>query len=126
MQKQNFKKTILIDLDGVLNTYQGSFDPDFIPPIKNGAHQLLQELALNYELKIFTTRNRLLTSKWLIKNNLDQLVQDVTNIKEPCWLYIDDRCINFGGNYTDLLKRINNFQVWYKPNPNTQHAVSKN
>lgn len=32
-----FKKTILIDLDGVLNTYMGKFDKNLIPPIKEGA-----------------------------------------------------------------------------------------
>ena len=38
-------KTILIDLDGVLNEYVGSFDKDFIPPIKHGAKVFLSALA---------------------------------------------------------------------------------
>ena len=29
-----FKKTILFDLDGVLNTYDGKYDENFIPNIK--------------------------------------------------------------------------------------------
>ena len=33
----NFKKTILFDLDGVLNTYDGKYDKNYIPPIKDGA-----------------------------------------------------------------------------------------
>ena len=41
----NFKKTILIDLDGVLNTYSGKYDEDYIPPIANGAYQFIKELA---------------------------------------------------------------------------------
>ena len=32
-----FKKTILFDLDGVLNTYDGKYDKNNIPPIKDGA-----------------------------------------------------------------------------------------
>ena len=39
------KKTILIDLDGVLNTYTGNFDKDFIPPIKEGAFDFLKNLS---------------------------------------------------------------------------------
>ena len=31
------KKTVLIDLDGVLNTYCGNFEDDFVPDIKDGA-----------------------------------------------------------------------------------------
>lgn len=36
-----FKKTILIDLDGVLNTYTGNFDENVIPPIKKGALEFI-------------------------------------------------------------------------------------
>ena len=35
------KKTILIDLDGVLNEYVGNFDKEFIPTIKQGAKEFL-------------------------------------------------------------------------------------
>ena len=42
-----FKKTILIDLDGVLNTYTGPFDPNFIPPIKDGAREFLENLSMS-------------------------------------------------------------------------------
>lgn len=34
-----FKKTILFDLDGVLNIYDGKYDKDYIPPIKDGAYK---------------------------------------------------------------------------------------
>ena len=37
------KKTILIDLDGVLNDYVGNYDKDFIPPIKFGAKEFLRD-----------------------------------------------------------------------------------
>ena len=36
----NCKRVILIDLDGVLNEYDGSFNNDFIPPIKVGAKDI--------------------------------------------------------------------------------------
>ncbi len=54
------KKMILIDLDGVLNTYTGNFDKDVIPNIKEGAFEFLENLSKTYEVKLFTTRNRLL------------------------------------------------------------------
>ena len=109
-----FKKTILFDLDGVLNTYDGNYDKDCIPPIKDGAYNLIKELSKDYKIVIFTTRNLLIASKWAVANGLDEYVENVTNIKEPAYLIIDDRCINFDGDYKKLKERIKNFEVWYK------------
>lgn len=109
-----YKKLILIDLDGVLNNYIGNYEKDFIPEIKNGAYSFLKELSQTYEIKIFTTRNRLLTAKWLIQNNIDCFVTDITNIKEPAFLYIDDRCVNFEGNFVNLQEKINTFKTYWK------------
>ena len=111
---KEFKKTILVDLDGVLNTYTGNFNENLIPPIKEGAFEFIRDLSVKYKVKIFTTRNRLLVSEWIINNGLKDYVEDVTNIKEPSYLLIDDRCINFNGNYEDVQKQIENFKVWYK------------
>jgi len=110
------KKTILIDLDGVLNRYSGNFDKSFIPPIKDGALNFIKNLSLNYEIKLFTTRNKLLAAKWVIKNELDNFIEDITNIKEPAWIYVDDRCINFDGNFENLTDKINSFEPWHKAN----------
>ncbi|MBR1617819.1 hypothetical protein IJ670_06675 [bacterium] len=104
-----FKKTILFDLDGVLNTYDGKYDKNYIPPITNDAYKLIQELSKDYKIIIFTVRNSLLASKWVIESGLDEYVENVTNIKEPAYLIIDDRCINFKGNYKDLKDKIQNF-----------------
>ena len=109
-----YRKTILIDLDGVLNEYTGGFDKDYIPPIKDGAKEFLENLSENFDIKIFTTRNKILATKWLINNSIDQFVADITNVKDLAWLYIDDRCINFDGNFENLSNNINNFRPWYR------------
>lgn len=114
MKDLTFKKTILIDLDGVLNEYKGNFDKTSIPPIAKGAKDFLTELSKNFILKLFTSRNKLLAAKWLIDNDLETLVTDITNVKELCWLFIDDRCLKFDGDYDKLLHNINNFEAWYK------------
>lgn len=76
------KKTILIDLDGVLNYYQGNFDKNYIPEIRSGAYCFLEKLSKQYLIKIFTTRNKILVVKWLIRNNIDGFIDDVTNTKD--------------------------------------------
>ena len=59
----------------------------------------MKELSDNYKIVIFTSRNLLLVSKWVIQNGLENYVEDVTNTKIPAYLIIDDRCMNFNGNY---------------------------
>lgn len=107
----NKKKTILIDLDGVLNQYKGSFDANHIPDIKDGAKEFLTNLAEKYTIKLFTTRNKILASKWLINNGIDTLFEDITNVKELSYLYIYDRCIKFDGDYKKLESQILNFKT---------------
>ena len=107
-------KTILIDLDGVLNTYTGNFNPDLIPPLQEGAYEFLESMSQKYEIKIFTTRNKILTAKWLSENKIDDFISDITNVKELCWLYIDDRCIQFKGNFNKLKSEIEQFNPWFK------------
>ena len=85
------KKTILFDLDGVLNTYDGNYNQNYIPPIKNGAYKLIKELSQDYKIVIFTTRNSLIASKWIVENGLDLYVENVTNVKVPAYLIIDER-----------------------------------
>ena len=65
-------KTILLDLDGVLNTYTGGYNEDYIPQIKQGAYEFLESLSKNYKVKIFTSRNLFKVTEWLIENNLKQ------------------------------------------------------
>lgn len=108
------KRVILLDLDGVLNEYFGNFDENSIPKPKEGVYEFLENLNKEFYIKIFTTRNKILVAKWLMKYKLDKFVLDITNIKELCWLYVDDRCISFDGSYQNLLKNIKEFRPWYK------------
>lgn len=109
------KKTILIDLDGVLNNYT-KYDENNIPPIKTGAKDFLQTLhkSNEYELILFTTRNLIQTLIWLKENKIEKFFTDITNIKKPAYIYIDDRAIQFNGNFEKLLSDIKNFKVYWK------------
>ena len=66
---------------------------------------------------MFTTRNLLKTAQWLIENNIDKYFIDITNIKIPATIYIDDRALKFNGDFGDALAEINNFKTyWEKSN----------
>lgn len=108
------KKTILLDLDGVINEYTKGFRKDYIPPVKKGAENFLINLSQKFKIKLFTTREKSMVKTWLSDNGLDKYFSGITNIKEACWLIVDDRCIKFNGDYDELLSDIMNFHVWHE------------
>ena len=113
VQKNTDQSTIAIDLDGVLNNYK-KYEKDNIPEIRQGAKEFIQELHnCGYKLILFTNRKPLLASKWLIENDLDKYFIDVTNVKPMAMIYIDDRAINFDGNYNKTIKNIKNFNIYW-------------
>ncbi|MBR1908139.1 hypothetical protein IJ818_04300 [bacterium] len=105
----------MIDLDGVLDNYT-KYDNNKIPEIKSGAKEFLENLSQDYRLILFTTRNTKQATEWLIKNKIDIYFYDVTNVKIPAKIYIDDRAIaiNFKGNYEQTMEDIKNFNVYWK------------
>ena len=109
------KKKILIDLDGVLNEYgKENYDENYIPEIKSGAVEFLEKLSSVADLYLFTSRNIMLSTKWLIKNNIDKYFKDVTSIKLPSYLYIDDRTICFKGDLKKTFNEILEFNPYWK------------
>ncbi len=108
------RKTVMIDLDGVLNKYDGKYVENELPEIKDGAREFIQKLNENYDLVLFTTRNCLEATRWLIKNKIDKYFKDVTNVKIPAYIYIDDRAVGFKGDYEKAAAEIERFQVYWK------------
>lgn len=110
-------KIALVDFDGVLNDYFGEYDEIELPKIKDGAKEFLEELSQIYEIEIFTVRNKIKTIYWLQKNNLAHLIKEVTNIKNPnASIIIDDRAINFDGDFKKVLNLSKNYQPYWKNN----------
>ncbi len=108
------KKIVLVDLDGVLNQYHGNYDKDVLSPIKNGAEEFLKNLAEDFTVKIFTVRDLALVQKWVEDNNLTEYISDLTNVKEPAFLIIDDRCVKFDGNFEQTLNDVKTFAPYWK------------
>lgn len=114
-RRNMYTRKILIDLDGVLNEYGNEkYNENHIPNIKLGAIEFLKELSDYADLYLFTSRNLKLTAKWLFDNNIDKYFKDITNIKIPSYLYIDDRCICFKGDYRKTLNEIKQFKTYWK------------
>ena len=108
-----YKKTIAIDLDGVLDNYT-KYTEEIIPPIRKGAKEFIIKLSKDYEIILFTTRSPKLATEWLIDNKINQYFKDVTNTKPLATIYLDDRAINFNGDYDKSLEEIRDFKVYWK------------
>ena len=104
----------MIDLDGDLNMYEGKYDENKLPKLRQGAREFVQKLNIDYDLVLFTTRNNLEATKWLIENKMDKYFKDVTNVKEPAYIYLDDRAIGFNGDYQNTLTQIEDFKTYWK------------
>lgn len=114
-QKMPRKKLISIDLDGVLNTYSGNYAKNEIAPVKDGAFEFLQKLSEDYRIAIFTVRDKTLVRNWLIQNDLIQFVEDITDVKNPfSSIFLDDRAINFDGDFDKTYRLIKNFKPYWK------------
>ena len=115
------KKTIALDFDGVLHTYESGWNGPMPkdPPVK-GSQEFVQKLIdKKYEVVIFSTRANTKKGKegiekWLKENNFPKL--KVTNKKAHAEVYVDDRAINFKGNFKNILEKIEKFKSWTKKN----------
>jgi hypothetical protein len=56
----------------------------------------------------------LLSAKWLIKNKIDGYFVDITNVKLPSFLHVDDRCLCFKGDYDETLAEIKRFKPYWQ------------
>ena len=117
------KPLILIDLDGVLNSYKGDYKENHIPKPQKGVWEFLEDLSKNYIIKIFTTRKKNLVEPWLKKHNLDKYINDITNVKEPAFLYVDDRSITYSGDYKELQRAIIDFKPHWKLKQNNDNRA---
>lgn len=108
-----FKKTIAVDFDGVLNNYKGYDARNLGTPRKN-VEKFLKELSNDYTIIIFTSRNHSLVRHWLVENHLDKYIHNVTNSKPPAVAYIDDRAVNFSGDYDKVLDDVKDFKAFWE------------
>lgn len=107
-------KTICLDFNGVLDDYQGWAGGKEYPP-REGAKRFLECLNLGgFDVVILTAIDPEQVKAWLRKYGLRDYIKDVTNIKPPALVYVDDRAICFRGNYEETLHRIAEFRAYWE------------
>ena len=115
-------RTVVFDFDGVIHSYTSGWQgEDAIPdPPVPGIREALKEIHdAGYEVVVVSTRCATIKGHgaieaWLYDNGLREYIDKVCKEKPPAVAYIDDRAICFDGHPETLLKKIKNFQPWYK------------
>lgn len=107
------RPTICVDLDGVLNLYDGWKGEDHFADVRSGADDFLMSLQTKgYKVVVWTSRNPDRTWAWLHENNLAIYVDTVAQ-KLPAVAYIDDRAIRFEGKFEPVLETIHKRPHWH-------------
>lgn len=111
------KPIISLDFDGVIHSYitrlrNSNLIPD--PPVE-GIKEVIDELRKKYYVAISSARastkeGRIAIIEWL--NKYDIIVDEITNVKLPAEIHIDDRTICFDGDAYSLIDKIKAFKPW--------------
>ena len=106
---------VCVDLDGVLNDYDGWQGADYFHPPRPGAREFLAALnRRGYTVVVLTVRWAPHVWEWLRRWELDGLVADVTDRKPAAHVYVDDRAVCFQGDFEDALERIARFRAHWE------------
>lgn len=104
------KERICVDFDGVLNEYNGYEEGNLGKPL-SGSQDFIKELCRKYKVVILTSRPKEQVIDWLNNNGFPSM--GVTNRKVPAVAYIDDRAIQFNGNYKKVISQLKNFKPYW-------------
>jgi hypothetical protein len=106
-------RTIAVDFDATVHSYNGfdGDDPKGVP--LPGAREGIRELMKDCNVVIFTARKPEFVRRWLEKYGFPPLM--VTNEKSPRFsIILDDRGLNFGGNWETAVRQIKSFKPWWQ------------
>lgn len=115
-------RTVVFDFDGVIHSYVSGWRGETIipdPPVIGIREALADIHDAGYEVVVVSTRcktedGKMAIEEWLDLHGMTQYVDKVCKEKPPAIAYIDDRAICFDGHPETLLRKIQDFQPWYK------------
>jgi hypothetical protein len=109
------KPVVCVDLDGVLNTFDGWKGAEHFHEPRPGAREFLERLnILGYRVVVLTVRWAPHVEEWLASNGLAPYVSEVTDRKPPAHCYVDDRAVCFHGDFEAALDQISRFKAHWE------------
>lgn len=108
---------VSIDFDAVLSQYDGWQGEDITgKPIDGAKEFILNLIDSGYKPVVFTTRKPKLISNWLKEFGFPDI--EVTNVKYPSLVYIDDRCVKVDGDFSKLADNLKEYEVYWRKKDN--------
>lgn len=111
--------SVAVDFDGVIHSYTTPWQDSHIipdPPVE-GAIEWLKEISRKFQVIIFSTRAKSEAGREAVRAYLaerDFIPDDITAIKPPALVYIDDRAWRFEGTFPTA-QEIHEARPWNKP-----------
>lgn len=125
----SYRPTLCVDFDGVLHAYtSGWIAADVVPdgPVP-GSVEWLEKAMRDFDVAVFSSRSNeqggreamhQALRKWFEQAGLNPELADYIKFptsKPPAFLSIDDRCVRFEGDWSELdPKTLLNFKPWNK------------
>ncbi len=110
-----FQRTVALDFDGVMNTYNGWKGADELFEPRPGLENFLKTLQRDgFRMVIYSTRAIEKIQEWLTKYKVDQYIAFVSNEKPLAHCYVDDRAIQFQGSFYDAYMQIGTFRTFWE------------
>src|SRR4030042_1183816 len=108
------RNTVCVDFDGVLNDYRGYKEGYVYPLNKDGIAVVRKLKEIGFRVVILSSARLAGIERALHDAFLDDVVDQITNVKVPAIAYIDDRAITFRGNFQETLEELLNFRTWWE------------
>lgn len=127
-EKLSGKKTLAIDLDGVLAEYHGWKGEEIVGKPMPGIRHFLQRIQEEgWELVIHTTRSPHVVVAWLEAQGLEKFFlldapskgrqYRIVGRKPRATVYLDDRALEFTGDFDLVLAKLRGFKPHWKNDP---------
>lgn len=119
---ETHRPSIAIDVDGVLADYSMGWKGSAVLGFPNpGAKEFLEALRdAGWHIIVHTTRGKEIMEWWLQEHGLhyddineNPYLQGENPGKPIATIYLDDRAIQFRGDFQQALREIKRFRVWY-------------
>ena len=118
VERATINQTICFDFDGVIHSYTSGWQGvDNIPdPPTEGCKETINLLKKKgHRIVVHSTRCQTQEGREAIGNYLlthDIEVDEICTHKPAAIIYIDDRAIQFNGNWNETMESISNFDHW--------------
>lgn len=109
------RPVVCVDLNGVLDLYQGWRNAEHWDPPREGAGEFLRSLRdRGFRVIVFTTRYRHDARSWLDRHGLLPWVDEVTDKKPAAHVFVDDRAVCFRGDFEETLEKVLAFRAHWE------------